>query len=130
MSDPCRAIKDYASGQLTARRGSSRQLNLSALQRFAAADRDAIRPRINRADIPWRTSCHGESTALTNGKSCAPLMGSNNLPLLVNDLSALWLPAARAQERTIITIWDEADLLALWLLRRWQSARACHLANL
>jgi hypothetical protein len=130
MSDPCRAIKDYASGQLTARRGSSRQLNLSALKRFAAADRDAIRPRINRADIPWRTSCHGESTALTNGKSCAPLMGSNNLPLLVNDLSALWLPAARAQERPIIAIWDEADLLALWLLRGWESARACHLTNL
>jgi hypothetical protein len=57
-------------------------------------------------------------------------MGSNNLPLLVNDLSALWLPAARAQERPIIAIWDEADLLALWLLRRWESARACHLANL
>jgi hypothetical protein len=57
-------------------------------------------------------------------------MRADNLTLLVNDLSALWLPATRAQERTVIAIWDEADLLALWLLRRWESARACHLTNL
>jgi hypothetical protein len=67
---------------------------------------------------------------LANGKSCTPFMRADNLTLLVNDLSALWLPAARAQERTVIAIWDEADLLALWLLRRWESARACHLTNL
>jgi hypothetical protein len=96
MSDPCRAIKDYASGQLTARRGSSRQLNLSALKRFAAADRDAIRPRINRADIARRPSRHGEPTALANGKSCTPFMSADNLTLLVYNLSALWLPASRA----------------------------------
>jgi hypothetical protein len=57
-------------------------------------------------------------------------MRADNLTLLVNDLSALWLPATRAQERTVIAIWDETDLLALWLLRRWESARACHLTNL
>ena len=51
-------------------------------------------------------------------------MRANNLTLLVYNLSALWLPAARAQERTVIAIWDEADLLALWLLRRRESARA------
>jgi hypothetical protein len=57
-------------------------------------------------------------------------MRADNLTLLVNHLSALWLPATRAQERTVIAIWDKADLLALWLLRRWESARACHLTNL
>jgi hypothetical protein len=57
-------------------------------------------------------------------------MGADNLTLLVYNLSALWLPAARAQERTVIAIWDEADLLALWLLRRRESARACRLTNL
>jgi hypothetical protein len=67
---------------------------------------------------------------LANGKSCTPFMGADNLTLLVYNVSALWLPAARAQERTVIAIWDEADLLALWLLRGWESARACHLTNL
>jgi hypothetical protein len=57
-------------------------------------------------------------------------MGADNLTLLVNNLSALWLPATRAQERTVIAIWNEADLLALWLLCRGESARACHLPNL
>jgi hypothetical protein len=57
-------------------------------------------------------------------------MGADNLTLLVNHLSALWLPATRAQKRTVIAVWDKADLLALWLLRRWESARACHLTNL
>jgi hypothetical protein len=96
MPDPCRAIKNYASRQLSARRGGPRQMDLSALKRFAAADRDAIRPRINRADITRRPSRHGEPTALANGKSCTPFMRADNLTLLVNNLSALWLPASRA----------------------------------
>jgi hypothetical protein len=43
-------------------------------------------------------------------------MRSNNGARFVNDLTLAACRAAFAQKAAVVTIWNEADLLALWLL--------------
>jgi hypothetical protein len=43
-------------------------------------------------------------------------MRSDNGARLVNDLTLAACGATFAQQAAVVTIWNEADLLALWLL--------------
>jgi hypothetical protein len=76
--------------KFTTRRRCARQINLTALQRLASTDRDAICSRINRADVARCVRRNGESAPLTNGESGAPLMLANNVAALINNLTCLW----------------------------------------
>jgi hypothetical protein len=112
------------------RRCCASQVNLTALQRLTSTDRDAIRPRINRTDVARHICRNGESSPLSNGETSTPLVLTHNLTALINDLTRLRRPAARAKERPIVSISDETDLLALRLLCRCEPTRARRISHL
>jgi hypothetical protein len=56
-------------------------------------------------------------------------MRSNDSARLVNDFTLASCRATVAQQAAVVTIWNEADLLALWLLCSHKATRTCDFAH-
>jgi hypothetical protein len=77
---------------------------------------DPIGHRIHRADIPRRNATPWETSPLPNREALTSGMCPHNGTRLIKDLAFAPCRSTLAQQAAVVAIWDEADLLALWLL--------------